>query len=84
MPPMLGPVISHSRSAGPERAIVGDEALAVLAKRLLDHRMAAALELEAGLVGQVRQAPAAFRGARGVAGGDVDPGDGVGGGGDAR
>ena len=35
-----------------------------------------------GCVGQLRAAPAAFRGARGVTGGDVDPGDGVGGGGD--
>ena len=40
--------------------------------------------LEAGLVGEMRQAPAALGGARGVAGGDIDPGDGVGGRGDPR
>ncbi len=53
-------------------------------KRGLDHRVAAALDLEAWLVGQLRRAPAALGGAMGVAGGDVDAGDGVGGGGDLR
>ena len=84
MPPMLGPVISHSRSLGPSATVIGDEPLALAGQRFLDHRMAAAFDLEAGLVGQVRQAPAAFRGAGGVARGNVDPGDRVGGRGDAR
>ena len=82
LPPMLGPVISHSRSFGPRLQIVGDEALAALRQRLLDHRMAAALDLQAGLIGQRRRAPLPLGGARGIAGGDVDPGQRVGGGGD--
>ena len=59
-----------------ERAIVGDEALARCRQRLLDHRMAAALDLEAGLVGRAcgrHQPPSAARSA--WLGGDVDPGD---------
>ena len=46
---MFGPVTSHSRLLLGEPAIVGDEARAARLQRLLDHRMAAALDLEAGL-----------------------------------
>ena len=69
---------------GTERAIIGDEALAAVAERGFDDRMPPALDLEAGLVGELRRAPSAFGGAVSVAGGDVDAGNGVGGGGDLR
>ena len=46
-----------------EREIVGDEALAAVAKRGFDDRMAPGFDLEARLVGELRQRPAAFGGA---------------------
>ena len=78
MPPMLGPVISHSRSLGPS-----DRSLAT--NRSPPSGSAAsttgwrAADLEAGLVGQLRAAPFAFRRALGMACRDVDPGDRFGG-----
>ena len=63
-------------------AIIGDEARAARLQRLLDHRMAARLDLEAGLLVEARPAPAALGGALGQRGGDVEPGERVGGGGD--
>ena len=77
-----GRLATHVRSgdqpqpiAGPKRAVIGDEPLAVLAKRLLDHRVAAALDFQARLVGQVRQAPSALRGAGGMGARNVDTGN---------
>ena len=77
-------MISHSRSPCAERDIVGDEAVAGDAQRFLDHRVAGEVEFEARLIDQRGQAPLAFGRALGIARGDVEPGDGVGGGGDAR
>ena len=63
---------------GTQRDIIGDEALAGFGKRALDHRMPPALDLQAGLVVQFGQAPAALGGALGIGGGDIDPRDRVG------
>ena len=82
LPPMFGPVTSHSRRLLGQPAIIGDEARAARPQRLLDHRMAAGLDLEAGLLVEARPAPAALGRALGQRRGDVEPGERVGGGGD--
>ncbi len=50
MPPMFGPVTSQSRESSDEPAIVGDETGAACAQRVLDHRVAAALDVETGML----------------------------------
>ena len=70
LPPMFGPVTSHSRDSSDKAAVVGDEARAAGLQRLLDHRMAAALDLEAGMVASKRgrhQPPSAARSASAAA-----------------
>ena len=67
-----------------EPEIVGDEALAAAGQRLFDDRMPARLDLKAGLVRDVRHAPAALDGTMGVGGRNVDPRDRFGGRDDAR
>ena len=56
-----------------ERQIVGDEAFAGFRQSALDDRVTAGVDFETRFVGQFRQAPAPFGGARRIAGGDVDP-----------
>ena len=84
LPPMLGPVISHSRSSGPSDRSLATNRSPVSRKRAFDHRVPARVDLEARLVGQLGQRPAALGRALGVARGDVDPRHRFGGRGDPR
>ena len=67
-----------------EREIVGNEAVAAVLERGLDHGVPAATDLEARFVGELRPGPSAFGGAMGMACRDVDPRNGVRRGGDLR
>ena len=58
---------------GRELTIVGHEALARLPQRGFDHRMAAAFDLQARLLDDLRPAPAAFSRALGLSGRHIDP-----------
>ena len=49
LPPMLGPVISHSRSLGPSERSLATKRSPMSRERGFDHRMPPALDLEAGL-----------------------------------
>ncbi len=61
----------------PERAIIGDELLTLPDQRFLDNRVATGFQLDAWLIHQVRQAPAALGCTRGMTCRDIYPGDGV-------
>ena len=50
LPPMFGPVISHSRSDGPIERSLAMKRSPVSFKRTFDHRMPPRVDLEARLV----------------------------------
>ncbi len=80
----VGPGDQPQPVARSERAVIGDKPLALGRQRLLDHRMARRLRVRgragrSGAAGTSRPR----RRARRMAGGNVDPGDGIGGRGDA-
>ncbi len=76
---MFGPVTSHRRLDSERLQSLATEAAAALRHGFLDHGVAAALDLETAMLDEVRARPAAFGGALGQAGRDVDPGQGIGG-----
>ena len=80
LPAMFGPVTSQMRPASrrppaPSVAVVGDEGLALGAERLLDHRMAPALDREGERVLDHRPDIALGLGEHGEAGRDVEHGE---------
>ena len=60
--------------------VIGDEPIAVIGQRMFDNRVAAAIDFQARVIDDRRQRPLALRRARGIAGGDVDSCNRIGGG----
>ena len=84
LPPMLGPVMMAIRSRGVVQVqIVGDEAAGLLVGEPLDHRMAARHDAHLAVVGKRRPLVAILGGHLRQRGGDIQLGDGGGGGANA-